>query len=339
MARTHLTLAALVSSAMDGFSPAASRDYASEIHDDVDAAVIENHSGVSIVVEVPRTGSADAELRAEARALDAITAGVRSVLPFEVPAKIQQAKVGDGIALISSFVPGIPLTSAMLRGRASLCVSIGQATAAIHELPTSVATSAGLPSMSAMDARLQIREVVARARQTNMLPAPLAVRWEAAIDNDGLWQFEPVVVHGSFTADALLVQGDSVSGVIGWHALRVGDPARDLNWLVNADDDARTGVYDAYAGIRLQSVDPNLMHRANLYNEIDVARWLLHGIDKKSPAIVDDAIAMFDQLVTIVVSDRDEPIVEPDADVLDVNQVEDLLDETPVYRPLGTISD
>jgi hypothetical protein len=39
------------------------------------------------------------------------------------------------------------------------------------------------------------------------------------------------------------------------------------------------------------------------------------------------------------VSDRDEPIVEPDADVLDVNQVEDLLDETPVYRPLGTISD
>jgi hypothetical protein len=65
----------------------------------------------------------------------------------------------------------------------------------------------------------------------------------------------------------------------------------------------------------------------------------LHGIDKKSPAIVDDAIAMFDQLVTIVVSDRDEPIVEPDADVLDVNQVEDLLDETPVYRPLGTISD
>jgi hypothetical protein len=27
------------------------------------------------------------------------------------------------------------------------------------------------------------------------------------------------------------------------------------------------------------------------------------------------------------------------ADVLDVNQVEDLLDETPVYRPLGTISD
>jgi aminoglycoside phosphotransferase (APT) family kinase protein len=172
-----------------------------------------------------------------------------------------------------------------------------------------------------------------------MLPGPLATRWENAIDNDGLWQFEPVVVHGSFTSDALLVQGDSVTGVIGWHSLRVGDPARDMNWLINADDEARTSVFDAYAGIRLQSVDPNLMQRANLYNEIDVARWLLHGIDKKSSAIVDDAAVMLDQLVAMVMSDDDAPIVQPDAAVLDVNEVEVLLEETPVYRPLGTINE
>ena len=339
MARTHLTLAALVSSAMDGFSPASSRDYASEIHDDVDAAVIEDHAGMAIVVEVPRTGAADAQLRTEARALDALTAGVRSVLPFDVPAMIQRAKVGDGVALITTFVPGVPLTTAMLRGRAVLCASIGRATAAIHELPTSIVSGAGLPTMSAMDSRIQVRDVVARARQTNMLPGPLAARWENAIDNDGLWQFEPVVVHGSFTSDALLVQGDSVTGVIGWHSLRVGDPARDMNWLINADDEARVSVFDAYAGIRLQSVDPNLMQRANLYNEIDVARWLLHGIDKKSSAIVDDAAVMLDQLVAMVMSDDDAPIVQPDAAVLDVNEVEVLLEETPVYRPLGTINE
>lgn len=339
MARSHLTLAALVSSAMDGFSPASSRDYASEIHDDVDAAVIEDHAGVAIVVEVPRTGAADAQLRTEARALDTLTVGVRSVLPFEIPAKIQQAKVGDGVALITSFVPGIPLTTAMLRGRAILCAAIGRATAAIHELPMSIVSDAGLPTMSAMDSRVQVRDVVARARQTNMLPGPLATRWEAAIDNDGLWQFEPVVVHGSFTSDALLVQGDSVTGVIGWHSLRVGDPARDLNWLISADNEARVAVFDAYAGIRLQGVDPNVMQRANLYNEIDVARWLLHGIDKKSSAIVDDAAAMLDQLVTTVMSDGDSPIVPPDAGVLDATQVEVLLEETPVYRPLGTINE
>ncbi len=339
MARTHLTLAALVSSAMDGFSPASSREYASEIHDDVDAAVIEDHAGTSVVVEVPRTGSADAELRAEARSLDALTAGVRSVLPFELPSKILQAKVGDGVALLTSFVAGVPLTTPMLRGRIALCSSIGRATAAIHELPVSVVASAGLPTMSAMDARIQVRDIITRARQTNMLPAPLATRWDDAVENDAMWQFEPTVVHGSFTADALLVQGDNVTGIIGWHALRVGDPARDLNWLINADDDARLTVVDAYSGVRLQSVDPSLMHRANLYNEIDVARWLLHGIDKKSPAIVDDAVAMLDQLVAIVITDGDESLVQPESPVLDVNQVEDLLDETPIYRPLGTINE
>lgn len=339
MARTHLTLAALVSSAMDGFSPASSREYASEIHDDVDAAVIEDHAGTSIVVEVPRTGSADAELRAEARSLDALTAGVRSVLPFELPAKILQAKVGDGVALLTSFVAGVPLTTPMLRGRTALCSSIGRATAAIHELPVSVVANAGLPTMSALDARIQVRDIITRARQTNMLPAPLATRWDDAVENDAMWQFEPTVIHGSFTVDALLVQGGNVTGIIGWHALRVGDPARDVNWLINADVDARLTVVDAYSGVRLQSVDPNLMHRANLYNEIDVARWLLHGIDKKSPAIVDDAVAMLDQLVAVVITDGDESLVQPGSPVLDVNQVEDLLDETPIYRPLGTINE
>ena len=225
MARTHLTLAALVSSAMDGFSPASSRDYAAEIHDDVDAAVIEDATGDAIVVEVPRTSAANDELRAEARALDALTAGVRSLLPFSVPSKVQQAKVGDGVALITSFVPGIPLTAPMLRGRLTLASTIGSGLAAIHDIPASVISDAQRPTLSALDSRIAVRDIVSPARATNMLPAPLTIRWEAAIDNDALWQFEPTVVHGAVTLDALLVQGDAVTSIIGWHALRVGDPA------------------------------------------------------------------------------------------------------------------
>jgi len=339
MARTHLTLAALVSSAMDGFSPASSRDYAAEIHDDVDAAVIEDQTGNALVVEVPRTGPANDELRAEARSLDALTAGVRALLPFAVPAKILQAKVGDGVALITSFVPGVPLSAAMLRGRPALASAIGTAIASIHDIPSSVISDAARPTLSALDARIQVRDIASRARATNMLPAPLSARWETAIDNDGLWQFEPTVVHGALTVDAILVQADSVSSVIGWHSLRVGDPARDVNWLINADKPERDAVLDAYADVRRSRLDPNLMHRANLYNEVDVARWLLHGIDKKNPAIVDDAVEMLEHLVSIVALDGDDSLAAPPTPVLDAAQVQELLDETPAYRPLGTIAE
>ncbi len=324
---------------MDSFSPASSRDYTAEIHDDVDAAVIEDAAGNAIVVEVPRTGAANDELRAEAKSLDALTAGVRALLPFNVPSKIHQAKVGDGVALITSFVGGIPLNGAMMRGRLTLAANIGNAIAAIHEIPSSVISDAQRPTMSALDARIQVRDVVSRARATNMLPAPLAQRWEIAVDNDALWQFEPTSIHGALTLDALLVQGDAVSSIIGWHALRVGDPARDLNWLINAEPAERDVVLEAYAAVRRARLDPNLMHRANLYNEIDVARWLLHGIDKKNPAIVDDAVEMLDHLVGIVAVEGDDALASAPSPVLDVGQVRELLDETPVYRPLGTIAE
>ncbi|MFZ4078892.1 MAG: phosphotransferase, partial [Microbacteriaceae bacterium] len=212
----------------------------------------------------------------------------------------------------------------------------GSGIAAIHEIPSSVISDATRPTLSALDARIQVRDVVARARATNMLPAPLTTRWETAIDNDALWQFEPTVVHGSMTLDALLVRGEEVSSVIGWHALRVGDPARDLNWLVNADEREREAVLQSYAAARRARRDANLMHRANLYNEIDVARWLLHGIDRKNRAIVDDAVDMLEHLVRIVAGDSEDALTETATPVLNVAQVRELLEETPAHRPMGT---
>ena len=49
-----------------------------------------------------------------------------------------------------------------------------------------------------------------------------------------LWQFTPTVINGSLGADSFLAASDQVTGVLGWHGLRVGDPARDLPWLLGA---------------------------------------------------------------------------------------------------------
>ena len=89
--------------------------------------------------------------------------------------------------------------------------------------------------------------LVDRAASTRLLPAALLERWEAAIQDSVLWQFQPTVVNGSLDAGSVLVVGDTVSGVLGWHDLQVGDPARDLAWLLGAPTPkAVDAAFEAY---------------------------------------------------------------------------------------------
>jgi macrolide phosphotransferase len=108
------------------------------------------------------------------------------------------------------------------------------------------------------------------------------------------------VTNGSLTAESFLVTDDAVSGVLGWHDLRVGDPAADLAWVYGTrDDDAITSVLDAYA-TGLRSTDRQVAARARLYSELDVAKWLLHGTQSRSTEIVDDAVEMLSALLDTV---------------------------------------
>src|SRR5690606_37563392 len=107
-----------------------------------------------------------------------------------------------------------------------------------------------------------------------------------------LWQFAPAVVNGSLTSDSFLSVGSAVTGVLGWHVLQVGDPARDLQWLIAArTEGVADGAFAAYARVR-GTVDRHLRQRARLLAELEVARWLLHGTESKSTEVVDDAVEM-----------------------------------------------
>ena len=153
------------------------------------------------------------------------------------------------------------------------------------------------------------------------------------------------MIHGSVNADSFLVGEDSLSAVLGWAALRVGDPAWDLHWLINVDADAQDSAFGAYAAARRSSADPKLRQRATLYSELELARWLLHGVDEKSPEIVDDAINMLDRLVDSVHSETSSPIGPGSEKALSVTQVVELLDETPGsvdrggYRGMEPVTD
>ena len=345
MARTHLTLAALATSAVVEFDPVRSRSFSTGEHGDFFAAVVENAAGRQVLVRVPNSAEAEDQLRSELFALEHMSAGIRSRLAFDVPTVIGRAPIGKTFGLVFDYLEGTSISLSEFRQETNIPVSVGRGLAAIHALPTSFVAEAGLPVFLASEVQRQTTELVTKARETNLLPAALASRWQNAVADSALWLFEPTVIHGSVNADSFLVGEDSLSAVLGWAALRVGDPAWDLHWLINIDVDAQDSTFGAYAAARRSSADPKLRQRATLYSELELARWLLHGVEEKSPEIVDDAINMLDRLVDSVHSETSSPIGLGSEKALSVTQVVELLDETPGsvdrggYRGMEPVTD
>jgi macrolide phosphotransferase len=136
------------------------------------------------------------------------------------------------------------------------------------------------------------------------------------------------VINGSLSADSLLFAGSEVTGVLGWQELRVGDPARDLSWLLGANDEAVPEVaLDSYNEVR-GGQDRQVRQRAMLYSELELAKWLLHGTELRNQDIVDDAVELLAALTDSARRDVLNPIGPQTMPTMAVEDVETLLAHT-----------
>ncbi|QEO09648.1 phosphotransferase [Protaetiibacter larvae] len=324
MARSHLTLAALATSAVAELDVVGAAPFGSAGRGDFDSAVVTGRDGRLWIVRVPRSERAEQEQSADLVALRALSQGARARLPFEVTVFAGQAPIDGTRAIVSEFVHGTSVTLTAID--LELATSIGEAIAAVHALPTSLVTDVGLPATGTDEAHRAAQSLIERAAATNLVPAALLDRWRQAGDDAGLWQFTPAVINGSLGADSFLASAGQVTGLLGWHGLRVGDPARDLHWVLGIRRDGiADAVFDAYTRVR-GSVDRRIRQRATLLAEFEVARWLLHGTDTRSTEIVDDAVRMMSRLVDDVLGDATDSIAPPTLPILAVDEVEALLD-------------
>ncbi len=324
MARSHLTLAALATSAVPGLDIVETSGFGGG--GDFDCALLTTRDGSHWLVRVPRNERAESEQSADLVALRALSAGVRTRLHFAVSAFAGQTPINGTRAIVYEFVYGakVPL-SAIDVPRAS---SVGRAVAAIHSLPTSFVADSGLPVLSALECLRSCVTIIDRAAATGLIPAALLSRWEAATEETRLWQFQPTVINGAISADSLLFAGSEVTGVLGWQELRVGDPARDLSWLLAARDEAVPEVaLDAYNEVR-GGVDRQVRQRAMLYSELELAKWLLHGTELRNQDIVDDAVNLLAALTDTVRRDVLNPIGPLTMPTMAVDDVEALLART-----------
>lgn len=323
MVRSHLTLAALATSAVEGLDIVGSTPIGSRDAGDFDAALLTGRDGRHWVVRVPRTEAAEAEQSADLLALRTLSAGARARLPFAVSAFAGQTPAGDTRAVVSEFVYGAKIALESLDHETA--TSIGEAIGAIHSLPTAVVADAGLPSRGPVEAARESARVLERAVGIGVVPAALQRRWERAIGDASLWQFTPAVVNGALGAESFLAAEGRVTGVLGWHSLQAGDPADDLHWLLAAPGDgiAET-AFGAYARTR-GSIDRQLTARAGFLNELELAKWLLHGEQTRSSEIVDDAVELMSALVDRIAQAGEALPASGQQAPLGVDEVEELL--------------
>ncbi|MEO8529539.1 MAG: phosphotransferase [Pseudolysinimonas sp.] len=324
MARSPLTLAALATSAVAGLDVINTQGFGSP-GGDFDAAILTGRDGRHWIIRVPRSQAAELEQSADLVALRALSAGARSRLPFAISTFAGQVPVGDTRAVVSEFVYGSKVSLSTMS--LELAASIGAAIAAIHSLPPNLVIDAGLPSHSPVETLRAVVTLMDRAAATGLVPAGLLARWERATEETMMWQFTPTVVNGGIASDSFLANGDEVTGMLGWHGLRVGDPAADLQWLAGSGlDELADSAFAAYARVR-GTVDRQLRQRASLLAELEIARWLLHGTETRSTEIVDDAVGMLSALVDDVHLDVTNPIGGATMP-LGVEDVEALLERT-----------
>lgn len=329
MASSPLTLAALATSAVPGLIVHGTRDHESEGDGAFSSAVLVCEDE-DLIVRVPRTQAAEVQQSAELLALSALTAGARARLPFAISEPRGITRAGDTRAVVSTFLRGERISAEVLEPEALLIDSLAAALAAIHELPHTIAHHHGLTVRTAEDVRLTAARLVERAEGTRLLPETVHSRWTERLRTAELWDFAPTFVHGALGIDQFLVEDDEIVGVLDWSELSVGDPAADLAWLLGSGPEVLDQVLGRYIQIRGLPDSAHFRARIAFMHELEIARWLLHGVEQHDSQIVDDAVAMMDQLVDRI--DRRAAAPRP-AEALGSDEVSRILDEVPEVSP------
>lgn len=332
MARSPLTLAAVATSALPGKAFIGSGELGHRESGAFDSALLLADDDTRYVVRVPANQQSETDQARELLVLQAMSDGIRSRLPFDVHRVLGQAPTGETRAVVYDFLPGYQVEAEEIPPGDGVASSMGGALAALHALPGSFVSEAGLPVQSSTDSRDEARNVIERAAATKLLPAAVRKRWADAAADDVLWRFQPTVIGGSVAADSFLITdhdaGPIVTGMIGWGSLRVADPARDLHWL-SAAGVAAESVFAAYVAASVRTPDAMIRQRSMLYAELELARWLLHGKDLHDQTVIDDAVAMLDGLVDSVLGNLMSPLSSSPGPVMTVADVQEMLKTTP----------
>lgn len=293
MAKSPLILAALATEALPHYRFKQARPLTAAASGLFDSALLTAEDGSAYVVKMAASETARVELASELRALRTLDSNERSRLGFEVPSCLGETSDMQGNSVqVFNFISGDSTEITSVPIGSELASSIATAIASVHRISPALVDGAGLPNITVAEhTGLRVAELD-RIASTGQVPSILLSRWEAALEDTSLFGYRPTVIHGSMNGEIVLNDGKNVTGILGWSALRISDPAEDFAWILGAGihdlADEIVSDYDRLTG----NADQGLKIRATLYSEIELARWLMHGIARKDQSIIADASAL-----------------------------------------------
>lgn len=206
--------------------------------------------GETLVIKRARGLPASEWIALEARALAAL---VDTGLPVpRVIGVIEAVDESSDAWLVTTRLPGEPLSHTLRTSdpavRRQWCRRLGRMLAKIHD-------TAVPPELARVDATPWER------RRRERLPAERADEALASVQIDREAEEARVLVHGDFTPDNVLADGDEISGVIDWPGAGLGDPRYDvataLLSLGASGDDGEAGAFvSAYLEARAKASRP-----------------------------------------------------------------------------------
>ncbi|MGP9537610.1 phosphotransferase [Brachybacterium sp. AOP43-C2-M15] len=294
MHRNSYSLAALAAAAVPGLVPVRTTPIATPA-EDLDVAGIVGEDGRRVMVLSPGSTASGVRLERDLRVADALTG---TPLSGVVPPVLGFVKLSEGGRCVVTEAPvGRPLMLDDLSSGAELAQSLGTVLARIHTVPRYAAEAAGVESFTPEVLHAQHRARIAEITAGGHLPAAVAQRWQALLEDEELWDFTPQFVHGDLSEESLFLSGHRISAVRDWSSSKVADAASDLAWLISSLDPERFDqLYAAYREELPTSAHPRLMERAQALGEFAVAEWLAHGLATDDAEIIADARGMIGDL-------------------------------------------
>ena len=177
-----------------------------------------------------------------------------------------------------------------------IAAQLGRFLTDLHSFPVEQAARCGVPGGDAAPWRASYRALYAEI-QAGIFPLideavrqRLAARWETYLERAANFQFKAVLAHRDLSGDHILVDlaSGTISGIIDWGDVEIGDPAIDFTGLLDdyGADFARLALAH-YGG----SVDATFWDRVDFYRFAMPIHEALFGLRTGQPRHVQQGLA------------------------------------------------
>ncbi|PYF97803.1 macrolide phosphotransferase [Georgenia satyanarayanai] len=148
-------------------------------------------------------------------------------------------------------------------GSERYAAELGRLLADLHAAPLAEARELGIEVRTPEQVRESWRADVARVAREFAVDPQLLERYEAWLQDDGLWPEDTVFTHGElYPAHVLIDQREVVTGVLDWTTARGDDPARDFMYQhAFAPPEAFAATLRAYTAAGGRDWGPGLADR------------------------------------------------------------------------------